>query len=200
MSSNTENVSPIYKTEPIPEINHLMELVNKIPSGGNILEVGTFLGRTAQHMAERSDIFVTTIDSNADTQWQEDIVIRDKDKYEQPPIYFSVFNQRMYTEKDVRDFLTPYKNVQYIVVDMLKYEPDITYDLIFIDASKTYSLVFAAANKYKKLLNPNGYLCFHDYSLDLEVKRAVDNSLLYDDDFYPHSFVGSLVSFWKAPT
>lgn len=170
--------SPILKLPPIPEIHKLVEIINSLPDDAKILELGTFLGRTAHAMATtRKDIFVTTIDNNQCPQWTE----------------------QTYSENDVKEFLGSCLNIKYMVIDMFDYikAANENFDLIFIDAAKDYNGVFTCLEKYKHLVNERGYIVCHDYTLDDQVKEAIDDSFLFDDNYDLQFLTGSLIAFRK---
>jgi predicted O-methyltransferase YrrM len=62
---------------------------------------------------------------------------------------------------------------------------DHTIDMIFIDGDHSYSAVLADITAWERTIKPGGLICGHDYGVHPGVKQAVDESFSYGRIKFP---------------
>ena len=159
-----------------------------------ILEVGTWLGASAIHMAKlcrkyslNTKIFCVDTWLGAEEFWTylKDTPERDlKLKNGYPQVYFEFLANVV--EHNVQDMIVPVPNTSHIASIILK-KLEISPDLIYIDGSHEYQDVMADLNDYYELLRPGGIIFGDDISW-VGVSNAVRNKFkeyeLFENNFW----------------
>jgi predicted O-methyltransferase YrrM len=159
---------PGYLTE--GDMAAIEQLVKKIPDTGTIVEVGSFLGKSAIEWAKNTakqnkdykiiciDSFTSTIEILQDLLDTADFVVPDSDSH------FQMF----------RHYTKPYSNIVWLEAFFNEdFEFDQQVDLLFEDSDHTQRTLNHALPFWWSRINPGGILSGHDYCLR-EVKTAVD--------------------------
>lgn len=133
--------------------NDLAFLAGHARSCKNILELGSYRGRTARAMLDNSDAILWCVDS-----W----------KGTEAGLHPGDVN---FTELDLHIFLRNLKDVKHRVVILNMFTRQaihilkvFSFDMIFIDADHTYPLIQHDIRTYAPLVSPGGLLCGHDYT------------------------------------
>lgn len=151
----------------------LEEIVKQLPNSGTLVEIGTFLGRTAMFWAELLRkhnkkyriICLDLFENKGEEVWKNSMI--------------SIFAGDIKTVLDlvknkkdnytlVKELLAKYPEIELHKFDLYKNTPnelDIkNVTCVFEDAEHTRSGVRQCLNNWYPLLEPNGIYCGHDFS------------------------------------
>lgn len=145
------------------------EVARQLPNNTNILEVGTWLGKSTCFLASRlkfynKNIKIYAADSFAgeDTcQFQLDVVKSDGG---------TIFNKfwKNVTDLELQDYIYPIISQSHNCVDKIDLK---TFEFIFIDADHKYAPVLKDIGSLYPYVREGCYIAGHDY--EKEVQRAV---------------------------
>ena len=132
----------------------------------NIFEFGTCSGRTTYlfglNSPQESKIVTITLDPN-----KLDEVKNKKNKYDNSSATLNILNESIYEE-----FMFSGQEVEKKIEVIFKDSRDLDvtnlekkFDLIFIDGGHTYSCIKNDTEKALKMINNNGLILWHDYSV-----------------------------------
>lgn len=118
----------------------------------DILEIGTFKGRSSLILNKFSNVDTMDIFENID-------YIKDAENKEH---YSVLFNNNPHKYEDIKKYLNKKSNTINVIyrTDDLKLAKK--YDAIFFDGDHSYEGLKKDFNEFYNLLNENGYLVFHD--------------------------------------
>jgi predicted O-methyltransferase YrrM len=140
-------------------------ILEYIPKGGTLLEIGTYHGFTIAYMAlERPDVQFTSIDPFPSAR-----VNKATDQY-------PIGNKKIWMQNHR-------KNNHLVVCDLEKYCEMFTaealpkFDVVFVDGNHYYDYVLEDLKNSIRVVKPNGFIAVHDYGKisHADVKKAVDN-------------------------
>jgi hypothetical protein len=144
-----------------------------------IIEVGTWLGASAIHMAGicrqlglGTTIYCVDTWLGAQEFWTDSAGEKTHDlrqRHGYPQVYFDFLANVV--QHDCQDMIVPVPNTSFIGSIILK-KRHVLAELIYIDGSHAYEDVKADIAAYNNLLAPGGVLFGDDYTWD-EVRRAV---------------------------
>ncbi len=149
----------------------LTTLLNRLPLGGLVVNVGTFAGRNLAAVAgtiRQRGLKVLAVDPWVSTA-----------QYHQTPDEwqntYDIFCQ-MLRDFGLRDNVTAMKMTSFEAATTFKPR---TLDLVFVDAEHTYEAVSCDIMSWRPLLKPGGIIAGHDYGHPLYpgVRAAVDELL-----------------------
>lgn len=184
----------INSTLDLPEINHLIDICTLLPLYPKILEVGTFLGKSAAHMADaRPDAEIITLDTFFGGQWEYEN-IKHIDYYQ--GYLNNYFNGKMWDETIVTQYLAHWDNIEVVNCAFPEEWDDTSqYDLIFEDGDHGYNNTKNSFPKCIELLKPGGYLVCHDFNLD-GVRKSIEEFVEPHPEMEYHSKYKSL-TVWR---
>lgn len=160
---------------------------------GNIVELGTYIGKSASVMASairpESGRKLITIDlftrERGETGSRESYLFKDKSQME--------IVTKALADLKLSNTVKVYKGSTYDLAPTLSDLTDI--DLIFIDASHHYEDVKKDIAAFLPHVNSGGYVAFHDYNSKIwpDVKRAVDEFLNGNKGYQVEFLVDSML-------
>ncbi|MDO1445420.1 class I SAM-dependent methyltransferase [Rhodocytophaga aerolata] len=161
-------------------------------TSGNVLELGTYIGKTAIVMASafpaNSPRKVYTIDTF--TREIGDESSREKHLFKNISQY-DLCN-KLISENKVADKIEVLKGTTDQYAESLSKIPNI--QLIFVDADHSYEAVKRDLVNYAFILEEGGYLAMHDYLYQQDgVKRAVDEFVTTHTEFKQLFLLGSIL-------
>ena len=155
-----------------PDFHELIYLsaVIKFVNAKNILEIGTFDGKTTLNIAENTadDAMITTVDLPEDWDGKMEIKI--------PQIYNNVTDSSI-TGIMFKKSRKHSKKITSVYCDSAKLEFDklnAPFDLVFIDGCHYYDYVKTDSENAFKHTTPEGVIIWHDYGMIKDISRAVD--------------------------
>lgn len=166
------------KIEAIPEIDLLLDFINKLPKSPVIVEIGTYLGGTTVRIADkRPDARITTIDCcNDGDNW-----IPPYNKYVQEYLVEEVLNGPV-TREHLINNVKRYDNINFVE----GYSPycaqdwNVEIDLYFEDGNHGNPYLHNNLIFWSKFVKNGGYLAAHDYCIECpdvihEIDRFIEN-------------------------
>lgn len=167
-----------------------------VPSGSEIIEIGTFDGRTALNLAVNAPygVAIATLDLPAN----------------QPTAFPIEASERQYVEKPssgdrLRSCHPRWRDAAGRVVQL--FGDSATYDwsphrgkagLVFVDGSHTYDYARGDSETAMALVRPGGVVMWHDYGVWPGVTRALEELERSRNHGFKHIRGTSLI-FWRAP-
>jgi predicted O-methyltransferase YrrM len=167
------------------ERKFLFKSMKKIPDGGIVVEVGSFLGDSSSRAfgegikKYNKNITLYCVDSFNDSFFTESIQTKE---------FVEELNQKLNGRKVIdvfRENMKPYKHIEVVKESELAALDfkDETIDFIFIDAEHTYDAVKKDIKAWYPKLKPNGIMCGHDYNKSLfKVTEAVRDMFVNIDN------------------
>ena len=169
----------------------MLEIIDKLPSRGTVIQIGTFLGRSAKFWAELfrqqnkiyNIICLDTYDNTADDVFNQHL----RSKFAGDIATVTSFLHKKKTNLEiVIDNLKQYGEIQHYVYDIFVNSPE---DIqasnivcVFDDAVHTRQGVKQSFDSWFNRLEYDGIYCGHDYSLNfLEVMETVNNIAAEND-------------------
>jgi predicted O-methyltransferase YrrM len=157
---------------------------------GNVIEIGSWLGKSTSYLAMATKAADNGIVFAIDTfKGNLSAINQYTGSLEKNQTILSAFKSNMKL-LGLADQVVPVpgKNVRW----RPKFSKQVR--LIFIDACHDYESVFEDANLWADLVKKGGYLCFHDHSPNFPgVVRATQEFLQKNQDFEPCLLVDSLL-------
>lgn len=145
-----------------------------------IIEVGTYYGGSARHMAELAlkyhpDVEIVCIDTflGSVEHWHNHTYFKPEFfKYGRPPIYDQFISNVIHT--NLQDTITPFP-IDSINGGLTLERYGIQADLVYIDAGHEYESVSADIRIFKHLVRPGGVLMLDDSHYEPIQRAAHDN-------------------------
>lgn len=144
----------------------------------NILEVGTWLGKSTCYLAGHIKAWakpitiwaVDTFEGDPTCEFQQEVVKKNNGSI------LSLFNQNIH-DLGLQDYIKPIVSTSQTCLDKL---PEIKFDIIIIDAAHDYNSVKNDINYLWPALKEGGIMMGHDFEKDVEkaVKEFCDNHCL----------------------
>lgn len=184
----------MYKNIPgwltINDAKILQLLARTVPENGTILELGSFLGRSACCIAEVAlkNIKIHCIDSWEDAPEWDSIpdLLRD----------FSCKKKDIFpTEEKFIKNIQPYKIIRH-KKNIKNYKLDVKPDLIFLDAIHNKSYLKSTIKYYFSTLNVNGIFSGHDYSDEFPYKKRCVDEVTKELNKELITFSGTTIWYW----
>ena len=189
----------VNKTYPLSEIDHLLHICTLLPLHPDILEVGTFMGRTTAAMADvRPDANIITLDIYLGKMWDYE---RIKDEFPYKGYLENIFNHKMWDEQLTKDYLSHWDNIQAFnckFPDEWPLPKENKFDLIFEDGNHGSPSTMKSFPKCIELLKPGGYLALHDYGVG-GVTKAIEAFVQPHPQMSYHSRY-KLLTIWNKDT
>ncbi len=155
-----------------PDFHELIYLsaIIKFINAKNILEIGTFDGKTALNIAVNTpeDAKITTVDLPENWDGKMEIKI--------PEIFNNVTDSSI-TGIQFKNNKKYSKKITSVYFDSAKLEYDklnTPFDLVFIDGCHYYEYVKADSENAYKHTHHNGVIVWHDYGMIKDISRVVD--------------------------
>jgi hypothetical protein len=180
----------------LSEVAILAEAAAGVPAGSEIIEIGTFDGRTALNLAINAPagVAIATLDLPAG----------------QPTAFPIDASERQYVEKAssgqrLRSCHPNWRDAAGRVVQL--FGDSATYDwsphfgragLVFVDGSHTYEYARGDSETAMRLVRPRGIVLWHDYGVWPGVTRALDE-LEASRKLGLRHIRGTGLVFWRAP-
>jgi len=144
------------------ERKYLFNLTKELPSGGTVLEVGSFLGDSSTRaFSDGIKKFCPNGRLVCVDEFNQEFFENQKEFYKE--VKKKIGNKTIY-----ETFLDNMKDREYLLIkkDSLSASEDIlngSVDIIFIDANHEYEYVLKDINAWLPKLTPGGIMCGHDY-------------------------------------
>ena len=180
----------------LSEVAILAEAAAGVPPGSEIVEIGTFDGRTALNLAvnARDGVAIVTLDLPAN----------------QPTAFPIEVSERQYVEKPtsgdrLRSCHPRWRKAAARVAQL--FGDSATYDwsphhgragLVFVDGSHTYDYARGDSGTAMRLVHPGGIVLWHDYGLWPGVTQALEE-LEAGQNLGLRHIRGTSLVFWRAP-
>lgn len=180
----------------LSEVAILAQAASSVPPGSEIIEIGTFDGRTALNLAVNAPegVVIATLDLPAN----------------QPTAFRIEASERQYVEKPrsgdrLRSCHPRWRDAAGRVVQL--FGDSATYDwsphygragLVFVDGSHTYDYARGDSETAMRLVRPRGVVLWHDYGVWPGVTRALEELEAGRRLGLKHIRSTGLV-FWRAP-
>lgn len=153
----------------IQELVYLEKLANELPENSEMVEVGTFLGRSAYVLAAtRPDCVLTVVDPfDCDIpSWLNGPTMRGDVEIHHGENHFEAFKKYVGNMPNVRVCIDRSPLSKWMLPAP---------NLVFIDAAHHYEAISADIRYWSQIATSHKALCGHDYSDEFsDVKRAVD--------------------------
>jgi hypothetical protein len=180
----------------LSEVAILAQAASSVPPGSEIIEIGTFDGRTALNLAVNAPdgVAIATLDLPAN----------------QPTAFPIEASERQYVEKPssgdrLRSCHPRWRGAASRVVQL--FGDSATYDwsphfgragLVFVDGSHIYDYAREDSETAMRLLRPGGVVLWHDYGVWPGVTRALDE-LEGSRSLGLRHIRGTSLVFWRSP-
>ena len=166
----------------------LQWLADQASKHTNIIELGSWRGRSSRCLAENTKGHLTCVDPWDASNWL--VATQYPDKQPEPDFIWDEFRMNMIGLDNVGAMRMSSLEASTQIPAGLKF------DMIFIDAEHDYANVTADINAWRQHLAPGGLLCGHDYDESWpDVVKAVDE-LLPASQRVPKTNIW----FWQADT
>jgi SAM-dependent methyltransferase len=188
------DISDALKIDGWMQPSELKWLAEKAKDKKNILEVGSFLGRSTRAMAQNTSGRITCVDtwniSDVPRGGVDDKPIEDLSG-ESPDVMFERFKVNMLGLNNIHvvraDSVTASRQIP----------EEIKFDMIFIDAAHDYDNVKADIEAWRPKLAEGGLLCGHDYNYGSGPKW--EGVIKAVNELAPNALPG-VGSIWYVPT
>jgi len=162
------------------ELRWLAEQARLTGLNSTIVEIGTFLGRSARALASNSDWVGTRI-------YCVDPYMRYGDPGVEQAVKTGLWDDTYQQARFNLDLGSSNRIVflrELSTRAALRFD-DCTIDMIFIDGDHSYSAVMADISAWERTIKPGGLICGHDYNVHPGVKQAVDESFPFGGVEFP---------------
>lgn len=157
-----------------PELQWLAEQASNLRPDSRVVEIGTFLGRSALAIAY-----------NLEPEESRLICIDPYTEYGDPLIGPQLWEDIYGTAKDTLAGCVTATLLREPSLRAALHFHDRTIEMIFIDGDHSYSAVMADITAWERTIKPGGLICGHDYGVHPGVKQAVDESFPFGRIKFP---------------
>ena len=162
MTTYTTDIDPNIS---IFELVILSAIVSKTTENQNILEIGTYDGRTTKNLASNTNNTVFTLDLPLDLNETLDINETFKDYYN--------YDKDLIKNRDFsKNHLSEFQNIKSILCDSTKFDfSKIDYSVAFIDGGHDYKTVKSDTENIFASIKKPGIILWHDYDVTNDVGK-----------------------------